>query len=54
MTNHKGITGILNDMNSDLLLILKTNNYLKAIDRRLGNPNNTFNIINDITWRVFS
>ena len=37
----------------ELLLILKTNNYLRAIDKRLGNPNNTYNIINNTTWRVF-
>jgi hypothetical protein len=32
---------------------LKTNNYLRAIDRRLGNPNNTFNVINNISWDVY-
>ena len=32
---------------------MKTNNYLRAIDRRLGNPTNTFNVVNDITWDVF-
>jgi len=37
----------------ELLLVLKTNNYLKAIDRRLGNPTNTFNTINEITWDVY-
>ena len=37
----------------ELLLVLKTNNYLRAIDRRLGNPNNTFNTINEETWKVF-
>jgi len=37
----------------ELLLVLKTNNYLKAIDRRLGNPTNTFNTINEVTWQVF-
>ena len=37
----------------ELLLVLKTNNYLRAIDRRLGNPNNTFNTINEETWTVF-
>jgi len=37
----------------ELLLVLKTNNYLRAIDRRLGNPTNTFNTINEITWDVF-
>ena len=37
----------------ELLLVLKTNNYLKAIDKRLGNPTNTFNTINEITWDVY-
>ena len=37
----------------ELLLILKTNNYLRAIDKRLGNPNNTYNIINNVTWSVY-
>lgn len=37
----------------ELLLVLKTNNYLRAIDRRLGNPTNTFNTINEITWQVY-
>lgn len=37
----------------ELLLVLKTNNYLRAIDRRLGNPTNTFNTINEITWDVY-
>ncbi len=37
----------------ELLLVLKTNNYLRAIDRRLGNPTNTFNTINEITWEVY-
>jgi hypothetical protein len=32
---------------------MKTNNYLRAIDRRLGNPNNTFSVINDVTWDVY-
>lgn len=37
----------------ELLLVLKTNNYLRAIDRRLGNPVNSFNTINEVTWNVF-
>ena len=37
----------------ELLLVLKTNNYLRAIDRRLGNPTNTFMTINEITWDVY-
>jgi hypothetical protein len=37
----------------ELLLVLKTNNYLRAIDKRLGNPNNSFGTINQVTWRIF-
>ena len=37
----------------ELLLVLKTNNYLRAIDKRLGNPINTYNVINEVTWDVF-
>ena len=33
--------------------MLKTNNYLKAIDKRLGNPINTYNVINNVTWDVY-
>ena len=40
-------------MHRELLLILKTNNYLRAIDKRLGNPTNTYTIINDVTWRIY-
>ena len=39
---HKDIVGVLDEMKKELLLVLKTNNYLRAIDRRLGNPNNSF------------
>jgi hypothetical protein len=45
---------ILDVIKRELLLVLKTNNYLKSIDSRLGNPNNSFNVINDVTWKVFS
>lgn len=37
----------------ELLLVLKTNNYLRAIDKRLGNPINTYHVINEVTWSVF-
>lgn len=53
LENHKGIVDILDGMKRELLLIFKTNDYLRAIDNRLGQPANTFNIINDYTWRVF-
>lgn len=42
---HKDIVSILDVIKRELLLVLKTNNYLRAIDSRLGNPNNSFNII---------
>ena len=50
---HKEIVEILDGMKRELLLVFKTNDYLRAIDNRLGQPANTFNIINDYTWRVF-
>ena len=50
---HQEIVEILDMIKRELLLVLKTNNYLRAIDRRLGNPTNTFNTINEITWDVF-
>jgi aarF domain-containing kinase len=51
---HKDIVHILDVIKRELLLVLKTNNYLKSIDARLGNPNNSFMVINEVTWRVFS
>jgi hypothetical protein len=50
---HKDIVSILDECKRELLLVMKTNNYLKAIDNRLGNPNNTFNTINEVTWKVY-
>ena len=50
---HKDIVEILDSIKRELLLLLKTNNYLRAIDKRLGNPNNTYNIINNVTWGVY-
>ena len=37
----------------NMVLIFKVNEYLRAIDRRLGNPTNTFTALNDITWEVY-
>ena len=54
MYYHKDIVEILDGIKRELLLILKTNNYLRAIDKRLGNPNNTYNIINNVTWKVYN
>ena len=50
---HQEIVEILDTIKRELLLVLKTNNYLRAIDRRLGNPTNTFNTINEMTWDVY-
>lgn len=36
-----------------MLILFKTNDYCRAIDKRLGNPTNTFNIINDMSWKVY-
>lgn len=49
----KQIAETLRDMNRDLLILMKTNHYLRAIDIRLGNPTNTFTQVNDITWKVY-
>jgi len=54
MYYHQDIVEILDGIKRELLLILKTNNYLRAIDKRLGNPNNTYAIINNITWDVYN
>jgi hypothetical protein len=45
MNYHKEIVEILDGIKRELLLILKTNNYLRSIDNRFGNPNNSFNTI---------
>jgi aarF domain-containing kinase len=50
---HKDIVEILDTIKRELLLVMKTNNYLRAIDRRLGNPNNTFSVINETSWQVY-
>lgn len=49
----KEIAETLRDMNRDLLVLLKINNYLRAIDVRLGNPTNTFTQVNEKTWEVY-
>ena len=50
---HKDIVEILDQIKRELLLVMKTNNYLRAIDRRLGNPHNTFSVINETSWKVY-
>jgi len=50
---HQLINNCLAEMDSELLILFKTNDYLRAIDKRLGNPTNTFNIINEVSWKVY-
>ena len=40
-------------MNRDLVILMKTNHYLRSIDVKLGNPTNTFTQVNNMTWKVF-
>ena len=47
------IIEIFDKMNKDLLLVLKTNNYLRTIDMRLGSPGNNFRVVNEISWRIY-
>jgi predicted unusual protein kinase regulating ubiquinone biosynthesis (AarF/ABC1/UbiB family) len=51
--HHDRINNCLKNMAPELLIVFKTNDYLRAIDKRLGNPTNTFNTINEATWRVY-
>ena len=44
---------MMKGMDQELIILFKTNDYLRSIDKRLGNPTNTFNVINEITWRVY-
>ena len=47
------IIDIFGKVNRDLLLVLKTNNYLRTIDMKLGSPGNSFYVINEISWKVY-
>ena len=53
MKLEKQIAETLRDMNRDLVILMKTNHYLRSIDVKLGNPTNTFTQVNNITWKVF-
>lgn len=53
MKLEKQIAETLRDMNRDLLILMKTNHYLRSIDIKLGNPTNTFTQVNEATWKVF-
>ena len=33
--------------------MFKTNDYIRAIDAKLGNPLNTYSQLNDITWDIY-
>jgi len=46
---HKEITQVLSGVRREMLLLLKINEFLRNIDRRIGNPYNTIeNIVNPI------
>lgn len=53
MEYQKDIAQILGEVNRTLLLVFKTNNYLRAIDNKLGTPLNTWQNLNTLTWKVF-
>jgi aarF domain-containing kinase len=46
---HKDITHVLNDVRREMLLLLKINEFLRNIDRRMGSPMNNFeNMVNNL------
>lgn len=47
---HKEITHVLNDVRQEMLLLLKINEYLRAIDRQLGSPVNNFMVMMKIIY----
>ena len=49
----KEIAETLRDMNRELIILMKSNHYLRSIDIKLGNPTNTFNQVNNMTWKIF-
>jgi len=53
LAREREIAETLRDMNRELLILMKTNHYLRQIDMRLGNPTNTFNQVNNVTWKIF-
>jgi hypothetical protein len=50
---HSDISEILGQVNRKLLLVFKTNNYLRAIDNKLGTPLNTFSNLNESSWDIY-
>lgn len=47
------IADIMAKMNRDLLLVLKSNNYLRTIDMKLGSPGNNLRIVNKYSWDIY-
>jgi hypothetical protein len=44
---HKDITHVLNDVRREMLLLLKINEFIRNIDRRMGFPLDTYqNMVN--------
>ena len=50
---YQDVNEMMKGMDQELIILFKTNDYLRSIDKRLGNPTNTFNVINEVTWRVY-
>lgn len=50
---HKDITHVLNDVRREMLLLLKINEFIRNIDRRMGFPLDTYqNMVNKINLDV--
>jgi aarF domain-containing kinase len=54
VANHREITQILNKINRDLLLLFKTNEFLRMLDNKLGSPINTYRITADFAILAIS
>jgi len=51
---HREITQVLGSIRKEILLLFKTNDFLRAIDSRIGNPVNNFSIMNNYIWKALS
>ena len=49
---YKDINDMMKGMDQELIILFKTNDYLRSIDKRFGNPTNPLNVINKIPWGV--
>jgi len=47
------VADIMAQVNRDLLLVFKSNNYLRTIDMKLGSPCNNLRIVNKVSWEVY-